>query len=386
MTPEEIDNLNQTEAFRQAAQEVPGAYGRRQSVPEAYGSRNVRSDHVREILPAVVSSFLEASNIPEDHPHPGAIDYRYMTPKEKLVDLCRAYTGKMPQNIGLAMVAMDGIRAADGTTVLDSFAKDVGNKSLLAGFRAGGTTHFWTVPGSAQNFMQQTKTRFDGVGSLPEVAENGEVQQVVTSDSEVTYQLASYANRYQLTDQSLADVGSDGIVNLVYEMGLAAARTVDNVAVAALTSGVTQTTPTTGSPAVGVLGEAVALIGNAVDPNGGFLNSRARFMLVPPAEMVTAATLRNAMYDPGPTGLTLMDIIPEPRLTADAAWYTLADPTVNPVVQVFGLGGSPIPAIEQLRDEFTMGGGAVATKFFRVRIDVGAALLSTQAAIKTALA
>ncbi|MHB8953349.1 MAG: phage major capsid protein [Pirellulaceae bacterium] len=338
-----------------------------------------------------------------------------------LLDLCRvcliadgydsSAINKL-SNPDLAKAAFGFVNATslprnESTMVTGSLAeitRDAVNKSLLAGYEESPQT--WKGPmrqaASVPDFKQIHRIRLGAVGNLPIWSDNTKPEEAKLSNEKVSYAVEARAEKVSFSWQLFVNDDLDALVRVPKLMGDAAARTVNAVAWAQLTSNPVmpydsvalfavatgarkRTNLSTGSavPTTATLGAMTALMrlmrglntpeGNESDD---VLNLTPRYLVVPASLETTAKVLVTSSGEPAATfsaGVfnpnARFSLVVEPLLDASSttAWYLFADPVRVDTVEVCFLQGQETPVTNDWIDPETLSRNFTIVQTFGAR-------------------
>ena len=277
---------------------------------------------------------------------------------------------------------------------------DVANKSLLRGYsEAPETWRSFCSVGSVTDFKTNSRPNMSMFPDLETVAENGAFPLKAVTDWAESITASTVGARFSITRQALINDDLNSFTRVPMYMGRAAARSVGDAVYAILLTAQTMgedsnllfdainhnNVESAAAPSVATVDAMRIAMGTQTDPSGATLNLRPAKMVVPLAYEGTAATLRNAQFDPDTaeaSGNTAgnrpnwvagsFEVIADARIDANANatnWFMLADPAMFDGIEVAFLNGVETPYLEQ-RDGFTIDGTE-----YKVRLDYGVAPL-----------
>ena len=284
-----------------------------------------------------------------------------------------------------------GIRADYGFHTTGNFPNlmlDAINKSLLAGYQERAFT--WSAvfrqAASASDFKNIHRIRMSEAPNISIWPDNTRPEEIAFTDEKETYAVESYANLASFSYRSLVNDDMDALSRVPQLMGTAAARTVNAIAWAQITSNPTlqdgvslfssatgarkKANTSTGVVNVANLGTAKSIMRLQVGVNtkGGnasssILNLEPRYLVVPATIETTAAQILNSVYDPADNKTQVFNpfsgslrLIVEPLLDAKstAEWYLFCDPSQCDTVEVTFLAGQETPITNQWEDPASM--------------------------------
>lgn len=332
-----------------------------------------------------------------------ADNFRYAT----LFDMATEYVrSRGIQTLGLtrdqiAICAMfgpekAGIRAAaggaayHGTGSFSNLTLDAVNKSMMIGYSEVPAT--WRGPmkqgQSATDFKNIHRMQLGAIPNLPVWNDSVRPDMASMADSKATYAVECRSIGIDFGYKLIVNDDMSALTSTPMKLGDAAARTVNTVAWAQVTSNPTMRdgqalfleTPagfrfrknyTTGSGApssttLGALKALMRLMRGENTPEGtesaDILNLMPSYLVVPASLETTAEVLINSIYDPASTGAGTFNptrslkLVVEPLLDAAStvAWYLFAEPTRVETVEVTFLAGQETPQVREVRDEHTL--------------------------------
>jgi len=276
-----------------------------------------------------------------------------------------------------------------------SFAEILGSaaaKSLQAAYESFPSTFLaWAGQREVADFKVYNDIKLGAFGSLAEVGDAGEIEHGTLTESKETHQAKTYGRRFAVTRKMWINDDMGAFLRVPGELGMAAARNIDDIAYTALISAsglgptmnedshvlfyISRTTPNCQVGATSsLLSDDGLITGKALmrkmkGLGGENINVIPRFLLVPPElehtalKLVSASELMLVKTTPT-TGAaettvfptknihqgTLLPIV-EPRLSAGTngttAWYLIADPNQVPSLVVVYLRGQRAPVVER---------------------------------------
>ena len=229
--------------------------------------------------------------------------------------------------------------------------------------------------GSLSDFRPHIRYRGASVGDLQVRGQNGEYRQLTLADAErETITADSKGGILSVTREMLVNDDMAVFTDAAMMLGTSAARTLDKAVFAlfALNSGNGPTmgdgnplfhashsniAGTAAAPTVASIEAARVLMAGQKLPGGtdDFLDLRPELFLGPLSVGGQARVVNNSTFDPDANNKLqrsnivanlFTDIIDTPRLSG-TAWYVLANPNIEPVIEVGFLDGISTPQIEQ---------------------------------------
>jgi hypothetical protein len=238
---------------------------------------------------------------------------------------------------------------------------------------------------SVADFKQINRLRMGAIPNLPIWNDTSEPNKASFTDARESYAVESRSLGVSFSYKLLVNDDMDALTRTPVMLGAAAARTVNAVAWAQLTSNPTLSdgvtlfsdvsgarkrknfTTGTGAPSVTTLGLLTNLMRQMRGENtpegaesDDILNLQPRYLVVPSALETVALQLVNSAYDPNSSVNTLVynparTMIPviEPILDANSilAWYLFADPSTIDTIEVTFLQGQENPLVRSYMDE-----------------------------------
>jgi hypothetical protein len=289
-----------------------------------------------------------------------------------------------------------GIRAAPGGAAYHgtgSFANltlDAVNKSMMIGYSEVPAT--WRGPmkqgQSATDFKNIHRMQLGAIPNLPVWNDSVRPDLASMADSKETYAVECRSIGIDFGYKLIVNDDMSALTSTPMKLGDAAARTVNTVAWAQVTSNPVMRdgqvlfleTPaglrfrknlTTGAAApnsatIGAMKALMRLMRGENTPEGmestDILNLTPSYLVVPAALETTSEVLINSIYDPASTGAATFNptrslkLVVEPLLDAASAkaFYLFADPTRVETVEVTFLAGQETPQVREVRDEHTL--------------------------------
>ncbi len=299
-----------------------------------------------------------------------------------------------PEKAGIRAARSDS--AYHGTGSFANLTLDAINKSMMVGYQEAPQT--WRGPmrqgDSVPDFKQINRMRLGGIPNLPVWNDQDEPNMASMADAKETYAVEARSIGIDFSYKLLVNDDMSALTRIPQSLGDAAARTVNAVAWAQVTSnpqmsdGVAlfsaasgvrkrQNRSTGGSnnpsvTSVGVLTDLMRQMRGENTPEGDegpdILNLEPSYLVVPSALEVVANQLVNSAYDPSSsvntmvynTARTLTPVI-EPLLDASSrtAWYLFSAPTRIDTIEVTFLQGQETPVV---RSELDF--GTLAMRYF----------------------
>jgi len=299
-----------------------------------------------------------------------------------------------PEKAGIRAARSDN--AYHGTGSFANLTLDAINKSMMIGYQEAPQT--WRGPmrqgDSVPDFKQINRMRLGGIPNLPVWNDQDEPNMASMADAKETYAVEARSIGIDFSYKLLVNDDMSALTRIPQSLGDAAARTVNAVAWAQVTSnplmsdGVAlfsaasgvrkrQNRSTGGSnnpsvTSVGALTNLMRQMRGENTPEGDegpdILNLTPSYLVVPSALEVIANQLVNSAYDPSSSvnnmvynpARTLTPII-EPLLDAASTtgWYLFAAPTRIDTIEVTFLQGQETPVV---RSELDF--GTLAMRYF----------------------
>ena len=310
---------------------------------------------------------------------------------------------------GLARRVFAGVGPHDSDD-FTSILANVATKSALRGWTLANTTwQMWCNTGELPDFKQAT---IAGLGAFPDLDQiprsGGPYQHASMADVHETAQLATYGKLFGISREALINDDMNEFTRIPQSMGTAAARKVNTIAYAVMTTasyvGQTMTEDSVAlfnaahsnyvasssgaAPSVATLNTAKAAMRKQKAPlpegdgSAAYLNIRPSYIMTVPELEGTVRALLESEYDPAGTTASVsrrdarniwfkqLEPIIEPLLTLATGWW-LAAPKNGMIdtVTVFFLNGNQEPYIEE------MDNGTSDGRTYKVRIDAVARAL-----------
>ncbi len=359
--------------------------------------------HTEAVRHGLLSRALGAEfDVPADKRAAGWGDYQYASLNDIAREFCemdgynpRGLTKDEVAKVALGFGDQIGIRrsASYGYHTQGMFPQllaDVANKSMLRGYMEATPTWsrcFRQAP-SVSDFKSVKRIRLSDAPNLeawPGIASPNEIG---LTDEQESYAVECYSNKVSITYKTIVNDDLGAFSRIPQLLGSAAARTVNAIAWAPITSNQTMndsvalfavatgarkkdnyTASSGGVPSVSQIATGRKLMRlqvGANDPEGNasnaILNLSPRYLVVPAALETTADQLVSSIADPAAshTGTTnpfrSLEVICEPILDANSsqAWYLFASPSQIDTVEVTFLQGQETPEIRQQTDFETL--------------------------------
>lgn len=286
-----------------------------------------------------------------------------------------------------------GVRSDSAYHTTGSFANltlDAVNKAMMVGYTEAPAT--WRGPmrqaSSVPDFKNINRMRMGAIPNLPIWPDNKNPERASFADAKETYAVEARSLNINFSYRLIVNDDMDALSRVPAQMGAAAARTVNAVAWAQITSNPTMSdgvalfsaasgnrkrqnlttgsaTPTTTT--IGAMTKLMRLMRgeNTPENNEGedVLNLQPVYIVGPAALEVLIGQAVNSAYDPN-SAAGLMNYNPnrvltpiiEPLLDADSAtaWYLFASPTQIDTVEVTFLQGQETPVVRQWMEDETL--------------------------------
>lgn len=317
-----------------------------------------------------------------EKPAPGALEMRGYSLRELARECCRRSGlpagGDIMEVVGRALTSSSDYQYILG----DSAHRSV----RLGAVGANETFPLWTGEATATDFREHTGVSLDSFSSLDLVPEGSEYKHGQTSDSGVTYSVATYGKLFSITRQAIIDDNLQVLTKVPEGMGRAAMRTVGNIVWAimlnnpqlkdgnALFSAAHKNIAAAGAaPDVTTYDAAVVAMGTHANKDGDALNITPKFLIVPAVFNAKALQLLRStsvgtadqpnMYNPYQNAV---QPIMDGRIDVAGVkkWFVVADKGQS--IDVAWLGGNKTPRIEQ-RNGWNVDGVE-----YKISIDAGA--------------
>lgn len=305
-------------------------------------------------------------------------------------------SGMNRQQIAGAAFTRDGMH---GTSDFANVLENIANKALLMGYdEAPETWNVWCGIGSLSDFKIASRVNLSSFSDLELVLESDEYKEGHLSDLKETIQLGKYGRLFSLSRESILNDDVDAFSKIPRSMGMAANRTVGDLAYGVLTANAALNQDATtlfhanhGNLGTGgvitetTLDEFGTLMAAQTSPapgtgeTGAVLNVRPKFLLIPRAIQMAALKVTQTPTNPSGTAGALdintqanqWQVVSDARLDADSVtqYYAAADPNIVDTVEVAFLDGDDSPYMES-KNGFTQDGVT-----YKVRIEAAAAAL-----------
>lgn len=280
------------------------------------------------------------------------------------------------------------------------------HKTLLRGFELQRPTwDRFCKTGSLSDFRPHIRYRAGSVGDLEIKGENGEYKSMTLSDAEresITAQ--SRGGILNVTREMLVNDDMSVFTDIAMMLGASSARTLDKAVFAlfAMNSGNGPTmgdgkalfhsdhkniSGAAGAPTVTAVEADRVTMASQTDASGNdYLDLRPEIWLGPLSKGGAARVVNESTYDPDAASKLQRknivanlynDIVDTPRLSGDA-WYSLANPNIEPVFEVGFLDGQSTPMIEQ-KEAWSQAGMS-----WRVLYEFGVAAVGFRGIVKNA--
>jgi hypothetical protein len=267
-----------------------------------------------------------------------------------------------------------------GTSDFTNLLENVANKSLAAGFTEARVTYRqWTTPGTLPDFKQASRAKLSEAKQFVEVLELMPIEESTITDAKETYQLKTYGTRVGISRQAIVNDDLSGFSRIPGLFGAAAARTVETLVFAVLTTNGTMNEDskalfandhTSGDNLhAGALAQATLTTGRALmrkqtGLNGEKIDVAPRFLIIPVDLEDTAYNITLGQFVPTastsarPPWIASLEVVATPILsdTSTVAWYLAADPAEIDTIMVAGLNtSSPTPTLTRIEGTDILG-------------------------------
>lgn len=279
------------------------------------------------------------------------------------------------------------------------------HKTLQASYGVAALT--WSrfcATGSVSDFRAHNRYRIGSLGNLDTVSELGEFTNKTIPDGEkASISAKTVGNIINLSRQTIINDDLSAFLGLSNMLGRSAARTVEAEVYKLLAEnaglgpvmGDSKTLfhadhgniGSAGALAVVSIEDARVKLASQMDVGGNdYLDLRPAVLLVPMGLGGTARVINAAEYDPDTSGKLqrpnmvrglFRDIVDTPRLSG-TRFYTFADPSEAPVIEVAFLDGNQSPYLE-IQDGFDVDGAQ-----YKVRLDFGVGAIDYRGAVTNA--
>jgi ATP-dependent protease ClpP protease subunit len=315
-------------------------------------------------------------------------------PLAELARACLTHAGVSVH--GMTRMGIVNAAITHSSSDFGSILVDAANKSLRRGAEeAPETFAAWTQAGTLSDFRTAHRAALSGLAGIREVPEGAEYKHVTVGDSGETIALATYGELLSITRQAIINDDLSAFDRIPRAMGLAAVRTVGDLAYGVLTGNPTMSDGkavfhadhnniSTAALAADELGDAVKRMRLMTDTAGVPLNLQPQFLIVPPSLEQQAYTVINSssIASEANSGVAnpmqgRLEVIVEPRLEAHSTdnFYLIAGGGAD-TVEVAYLDGVQTPYLEE-QQGFTIDGAT-----FKVRIDAGVAPIDYRSMIR----
>lgn len=269
--------------------------------------------------------------------------------------------------------AVRAVFSAQASTGITHTASDfsyltanVAEKAMLKGWDESPEVFgMFTNRGSLPNFKTANRVDINGISSLEEVNEAGQIPLGTLSDRGVTIQLGEFGKRIGITRKTIMNDDLDALGRVPMALGRAARRTVADQAIGHITDNTNyadgialfhaashSNDESAAALSESSLADAIAAMWVQTDPEtGAVLNIRPKYLFVPAALRHTARKLVQAQVLNNDTNVMAgeLEVLVDGRLDADSgtAWYLIADPASYDTIEVAYLNGVDAPRLRQ---------------------------------------
>jgi ATP-dependent Clp endopeptidase proteolytic subunit ClpP len=265
--------------------------------------------------------------------------------------------------------------AQQGTSDFPLILENTLNRMVIAGYNA--TPFTWTrfcTTGTLSDYRPHNRYYLGSFSDLKAVNEHGEYENGVLSDATKEVIQGQRKGRIlQITPEAIVNDDLGALQRPAFALGQAAGRTIekDVYAMFALNGGFGPTmrdgnalfhashnniAAVAAAPSVTAFDAMRVLLASQKDSGGNdFLDITAAIWLGPLSLGGSARVVNGAEYDtevtnkfqvPNKVRNMFRDVVDTPRLSG-TAWYTFADPNVQPTFEVAFLDGITVPTLEQ---------------------------------------
>lgn len=281
--------------------------------------------------------------------------------------------------VGQLFTRSVGDNAYQQTSDFPLLLENIGSKSLDRGWtRAPVTWDQWTIPGTAQNFLEFSRPVLSKFGELRTVAENAPYGERGRSEKAEKATIVKKGELTSLTREAIINDSLQAFAETMMDLGEAANRTVNLM----VYRDVIEANPTLGEDGVALFAAAAPPTGHnnlttpgAAPGTSDYESMRAKmarqtdnlgageggpnplgfvpvFLLCPPELAPQARALVSATTDPRASATTgqfstmsgMLNVIEDVALSDAKAWYLASN---RGTVEVAGLQGRPAPTVER---------------------------------------
>jgi hypothetical protein len=302
---------------------------------------------------------------------------------------------------GLDKMEIAGRAISSSTSDFPVLLSGVNRQVLLASYNAVADT--WRIickVGSVSDFREFKRLRMGTLSNLETVNENGEFKNKPLTDADYeTISASTKGNLINVSRQMIVNDDLNGFTQLAGMLGRAAARSIESDFYALLASNPTMAdgkalfhadhnniAATAAVPTVASF-DAVRQQMKAIKDkdNNDYLDITPAIWLGPTAYSGSAKVVNDAQFDVDSTKFQVPNksrgmyktMVDSPRLSG-TAWYTFADPNIEPVFEVVFLDGNQTPYMESQM------GFNVDGITWKVRHDYGVGAIGYKGAVKNA--
>jgi hypothetical protein len=325
---------------------------------------------------------------------------------DSLLDLARMCL----DNIGVkhrGMDKMELVRSAITSSGSDFpvLLQGTNRRILLASYEnAADVWRRFCAVGSVSDFREWSRLRMGSIGDLDKIGENGEYKTKKLNDASYEKIKAdTKGNLINVSRQMIINDDLGGITKFAQQLGRAAARSIENdvFRVLGLNAGLGplmvdgktlfhadhgNIAGTAAAPSVASLGAVKVQMKKIKDQDSNDYLNLTPALWLGPVDLEEAANLANdSQYSmesnkfqvPNTSRGTYKEIIGTPRLSG-TPWYSFADPSVEPVIEVVFLDGNETPFLDS-EEGFTQDGIT-----WKVRHDWGVGAVGYRGAVRNA--
>jgi len=272
----------------------------------------------------------------------------------------------------------DTIRAAFSTTSLPYILGNTANKALQTAYSAHNVTAtILCKPSDVNDYKQANRIRVTDIGTLEEVAENGEIVNGRMSENNATVQAHQYAKMFTLTEKMVINDDLGAFLEIPSMWGIKSARFVDNRFYTLLLSNPGSFYASgnnnylSGSDKVlsaSSLDAAIVLMRKQLDADGQNINLPPRYLVVPSELEFIAKQLINSkllaakgstdatnLPTENPFATSGIEVVVAPELSntnytgaSSVGWYLFTDPRIGNSFEISYLRGQRTPVVEQV--------------------------------------
>ena len=246
------------------------------------------------------------------------------------------------------------------------------------------------------NFLMHYGVQVSGFGALDQVNEAGEFKNRSLSTRREGYKIDTFGGMFGVSRQMLVNDALGALSDILTVMAAGAAETEATILATLINAGplmsdgkpwfdaAHRNIATTGkaAPSIATLDAGRLAMRSQKDLDGvGLIDANPKYLVVPASLQTAGETLVSTTVSPATAAEVnvfagKLEVIADPRLSNQTAWFLFADPDFTPALQCSYLDGQDTPFLDHQE------GWRVDGTEYKVRLDFGAGVLDEKMAWK----